>query len=105
MNNPFGFAEVNHIDENKLNNHFKNLEWCNHEYNMKFGTGLQRNMDSNRENNGRPIYVICKDGSDYYFRSIRESCSELTIDKGAVFACLRGDQLTHKGYKFELANN
>ena len=34
--------EVNHIDENKENNHVKNLEWCDRKYNMNYGTRNER---------------------------------------------------------------
>lgn len=36
--NPNNHKEINHIDENKANNNFKNLEWCNHKYNCNYGT-------------------------------------------------------------------
>lgn len=42
VDNPNGFAEVNHIDENKLNNNATNLEWCTREYNMAYGTARLR---------------------------------------------------------------
>lgn len=40
--NPNNLPQVNHKDENKLNNHVENLEWCSVEYNLNYGTRLQR---------------------------------------------------------------
>ena len=34
--NPNNFREVNHKDENKMNNCSENLEWCNQSYNRKY---------------------------------------------------------------------
>lgn len=34
--NPNGYKEVNHKDEDKLNNCSDNLEWCTREYNMSY---------------------------------------------------------------------
>ena len=34
--NPDKYKEVNHIDENKLNNNADNLEWCTRSYNQKY---------------------------------------------------------------------
>ena len=39
--NPDSLPQVNHKDENKLNNCAENLEWCSAEYNMNYGIGGQ----------------------------------------------------------------
>lgn len=35
VDNPNNYSEVNHIDANKLNNDYINLEWCTHLENMR----------------------------------------------------------------------
>lgn len=40
--NPDNLPQINHKDENKLNNNADNLEWCTQFYNNIYGTRLQR---------------------------------------------------------------
>lgn len=40
--------EVNHIDENKENNHVENLEWCDRKYNMNYGTRTKRSVENRK---------------------------------------------------------
>lgn len=40
VNNPNNLPEINHIDENKLNNTYSNLEWCTTQYNLTYGHRL-----------------------------------------------------------------
>lgn len=42
IDNPNNYLEVNHKDENKLNNISDNLEWCTHQYNNFYGTKIER---------------------------------------------------------------
>ncbi len=35
VDNPNNYNEVNHKDRNRQNNHYTNLEWVTHQYNMK----------------------------------------------------------------------
>ena len=49
INNPNNYEVVNHIDGNKMNNHYSNLEWCDYEHNNKHAreTGLNNISQSN----------------------------------------------------------
>ena len=40
--NPDNLKEVNHRDENPSNNMVENIEWCDHQYNMIYGTARER---------------------------------------------------------------
>lgn len=48
--NPKALPEINHKDENKHNNFVNNLEWCNRAYNNAYGSRLQRQVATSREN-------------------------------------------------------
>ena len=50
IDNPDNLPEVNHKDENKLNNSVENLEWCDSKYNANYGTRNKRR--------GKPIQCI-----------------------------------------------
>lgn len=49
--NPNNYSFVNHKDENKINNHYSNLEWCTYEYNCNYGTAQQRRVERRKQNN------------------------------------------------------
>lgn len=48
LDNPNGYPEINHIDEDKTNNCVDNLEWCTHLYNMNYGAIKQKISDGNK---------------------------------------------------------
>ncbi len=41
IENPNGYNEINHINEDKTNNKVENLEWCTHKYNKRFSSAKQ----------------------------------------------------------------
>lgn len=48
--NPDRLPEINHKDEDKSNNSVTNLEWCDAQYNMTFGTRIERAVATRRKN-------------------------------------------------------
>ena len=51
---------VNHIDENKKNNCVENLEWCTNEYNVNYGTSIERMKATKIKKYGTISYGIDK---------------------------------------------
>lgn len=48
--NPDGLPQVNHKDENKLNNNVDNLEWCTAQYNLTYGNRIFKACQKRKEN-------------------------------------------------------
>jgi len=57
---------VNHIDENKENNIYTNLEWCTQAYNINYGTRNERMAKKHRKK------VLCLE-TNIIYNSIREA--------------------------------
>ena len=82
VENPNGYPMVNHKDENKLNNHADNLEWCDQAYNIRYGTRTKRCFETIR-NKKTKRRILSKDE----VVEIRQSCipydKEFNIKKTA----------------------
>lgn len=88
--NPEKYDQVNHIDGNKQNNHYSNLEWCDNSYNQihAYEHELHRTSDKSGRKN-IPVLQINKDTNEIInrFASIAEACrqtgkSQCCIKKG-----------------------
>lgn len=57
--NPLNLEQINHKDENKLNNIVSNLEWCTSKYNCNYGSRIQRisigNSIAKKGKNTKPV--------------------------------------------------
>ena len=113
--NPNGYSEINHRDENKVNNYANNLEWCTREYNNNYGTRSERSGQAqskkvkaiNIETNevitfNSTVEVGCK---GYDQGGVAKACRG--VYKGRAGKLVGGDGRTYKGYRwsYEEANH
>ena len=96
--NPAGLPEINHIDENPLNNCAENLEWCDRKYNMNYGnTPLKFN-----EKNKKPVEAMGERGELIVFNSIY-CARKLGFDSSGVIRAIRAKK-KYKGYFWRYCN-
>ena len=86
ISNPNNYKCVNHKDENKLNNHYTNLEWCNHSYNNSYGSRLNRV----RKNTGTTIDVYKNGQYVCTENSINDCIKKYHIGPNNILDQLRG---------------
>lgn len=87
--NPNKFLQVNHKDENKLNNFVENLEWCDNQYNCYYSHArkiIQKNS------NGKIIKI---------WNSVKEASNFFGVNHSTICACLTKRTKTSCGYKWE----
>lgn len=93
------YLQVNHKDENKLNNNTENLEWCSAKYNSNFGTRNEKVAEKNT--NGKLSKKVLQYTLDGQFvrewESTRE-CERNGFNQGNVAACCRGELKKYKDF-------
>ena len=60
VDNPREYEEVNHLDFNRTNNVYTNLQWCSHKDNIDYSVkaGNYKTVLKQGENNGRALLTV-----------------------------------------------
>ena len=96
--NPMQLPQINHINENKSDNRVENLEWCDIDYNVNYGTCRERAMKKHR----KPVLQFTLDG-----KFVKEWNAARTAEKtfsntfGRICAVCKGYKKSAYGYKWE----
>lgn len=72
--NPLNLPSINHIDENKSNNHISNLEWCSHQHNTEHTKCKIEYILENKST-----------GEIIKFRNLYQKCKELKINRSSLY--------------------
>lgn len=110
--------EVNHIDEDKENNHVSNLEFVNHKHNINHGTAISRRVSSSNfkgENNpmygkkgelnknSRPVCQYDVNGNLLKtYSCAAEAARILNGSKSHIYRCINGHVDYAYGFKWKL---
>lgn len=106
--NPNNYPQINHKDENKLNNTLDNLEWCTSKYNCNYGTRNERTTKYLIEKGAtRKVNKYTKDGK---FISSFQTLAEAALDcgslsAGTIWACCTYRTYSFHGYTYRFADD
>lgn len=93
--------EINHIDENKLNNNVLNLEWCTSKYNCNYGN---RNSKVGKHSEKTVNQYDLNGNFIKKWKSISQASRELKIFNSGIVLCCKGKYKSCKGFIWRYAD-
>ena len=100
IENKNNYNEINHINENKLDNRVQNLEWCTTKYNCNYGTRNIRVLNSKRHNFKTIIQKDKNDNIIKIWKDIIEIKENTKYSKHNIYKCCEGKYKYAYGYKW-----
>lgn len=110
ISNPQNLPCINHKDEDKLNNHKDNLEWCSYSYNNSYngkGKKIGEKLRNDLKRCKAVIGIDCTTGLILKFPSAREVERTLGINNSSIIQCCKGRKRykTAGGFYWYYAND
>lgn len=90
--NPENKPIVNHIDGDKTNNHYTNLEWVDNSENV------QHYYNSGGNTNVKAVEVVYPCGITVVFPTVRETARQLNINRKTLSSILNGEKENNTNY-------
>lgn len=93
----FEGAEVNHIDFNRSNNHYTNLEWVSSKENSYHSR--DRIFKATEQACANNYLIIYPDGKKETIFNLNKFCKDNDLHQAAMWRVSSGAQNKHKGFK------
>lgn len=94
--NPNNYPQINHKDENKLNNNVDNLEWCTQLYNCQYGTRSIRCTKHRKHK----VKQIKENNVIATYNSMQEAEKETGVKYQNIYLSIKKNQKAG-GYRWE----
>lgn len=113
IDNPENLPEVNHKDENPLNNSVENLEWCNSSYNVNYSLNLHpdrrkrekiRSSEKYKRRNKKVIQINLHGDKIRQHKSVNEIKKTYGYNSWSIIQCCENRRKTAYGYRWEFAD-
>ena len=98
---PGNGCEINHKNENKVDNRAENLEWCDRRYNVRYGSRIERQKKAV----SKPVAQMLKNGMAVIavYPSEIQAGRALGLSSSSIAACCLGKRKTAGGFQWRWA--
>lgn len=87
LDNPDSLPEINHIDENKDNNHVSNLQWITRQGNQEHSLAKHYKLKN-------------PDGELVEIFNLAKFCRDKGLSPSSISRVLKGEQDNHRGWRY-----